>query len=252
MQRYMIKESLKGFPESPIQLGEDHFHHMKNVMRFKPGTQVYLTDSSGYSCIAGISGYKERLVELEWVADETRSSEMPVQVTIACGLPKGEKLEWIIQKGTELGAYAIIPIASKHSIVKWDVDKMKKKRVRFERIAQEASEQSHRQHIPTIENAMTITELVTFGEAFDHKLVAYEENAKEGEFGRFAQTLKQLRPGDRLLIVFGPEGGLDPVEIEILEGAGYSTCSLGPRIMRAETAPLYALAAISFQTELLK
>ncbi|MGP6139709.1 16S rRNA (uracil(1498)-N(3))-methyltransferase [Jeotgalibaca sp. A127] len=252
MQRYIIKESLQNFTNESIQLDEDNFHHMKNVMRFKPGTKVYLTDATGYSCVGRIIGFSERKVELEWVADETRTSEMPVEVTIACGLSKNDKLELIIQKATELGVHKIIPFPSKHSVVKWDADKMEKKLVRFERIAQEAAEQSHRQHVPKIEKAMTLSELVSYGKDYQHKLVAYEENAKEGEYGVFAQTLTQLQPTDKILIIFGPEGGLDPSEITTLESAGFSTCSLGPRILRTETAPLYALAAISYQTELLK
>lgn len=251
MQRYIIKESLEHFEDSPVHLGEEHYHHMKNVMRFKPGTHVYVTDPSGRSCVANVIAFHEQTVEIEWVAEDNRTSEMPVQVTIACGLSKGDKLELIIQKSTELGVHSIIPFPSQHSIVKWDAAKMKKKITRYERIAQEAAEQSHRHHVPVIEEAMPIADLIAIGKNYDHKLVAYEENAKEGEFGVFASTLAKLQPNDKILIVFGPEGGLDPNEIVELTSAGFLTCSLGPRILRAETAPLYALSAISYQTELL-
>lgn len=251
MQRYIIKESLEHFEDSPVHLGEEHYHHMKNVMRFKPGTHVYVTDPSGRSCVANVIAFHEQTVEIEWVAEDNRTSEMPVQVTIACGLSKGDKLELIIQKSTELGVHSIIPFPSQHSIVKWDAAKMKKKITRYERIAQEAAEQSHRHHVPVIEEAMPIAALTAIGKNYDHKLVAYEENAKEGEFGVFASTLAKLQPNDKILIVFGPEGGLDPNEIVELTSAGFLTCSLGPRILRAETAPLYALSAISYQTELL-
>lgn len=252
MQRYIIKESLDTFKDFPIHLGEEHYHHMKNVMRFKPETKIYVTDTNGHSCIAEIITFHEQSVEIGWVAEDTRMSEMPVQVAIACGLSKADKLELIIQKSTELGVHMVIPFPSRHSVVKWDAAKMTKKLTRYARIAQEAAEQSHRQHVPIIHEAMPIAELISFSEVFTHKLVAYEENAKEGEFGVFAETLKKLQPGDKLLIVFGPEGGLDPSEVELLNAAGFLTCSLGPRILRTETAPLYALSAISYQTELLK
>lgn len=251
MQRYIITHSLAGLEDEPIQLSDDYFHHMKNVMRFKVGTKVYLTDETGKSCIARIIEFNDKSVRLEWVADELRTSEMPVQVSIACGLPKGDKLELIVQKATELGVHTIIPFSSKYSIVKWDEIKMKKKIDRYKRISQEASEQSHRQHVPTIEKGMSLKELIAFGTAYDYKLVAYEEEAKEGETGIFAATLSALQPGEKLLIVFGPEGGLDPKEIAAFKEAGFLTCSLGPRILRAETAPLYALSAISYHTELL-
>ena len=251
MQRYIVKESLEHFEETPVLLGEEHYHHMKNVMRFKQDTKVYVTDPSGRSCIAKVVTFHEQTVEIEWVAEDMRTSEMPVQVAIACGLSKGDKLELIIQKATELGVHTIIPFPSKHSVVKWDATKMKKKLVRYERIAQEAAEQSHRHHVPVIEEAMPIAGLIAIGGNYEHKLVAYEENAKEGEFGVFAEILTKLQPNDKVLIVFGPEGGLDPTEIDQLTAGGFLTCSLGPRILRAETAPLYALSAISYQTELL-
>lgn len=252
MQRYIIKESLDTFKDSTIHLGEEHYHHMKNVMRFKPETKIYVTDSDGNSCIAEVVAFHEQSVEIAWVAEDNRTSELPVHITIACGLSKGDKLELIIQKSTELGVHSVVPFPSKHSVVKWDAAKMTKKIARYTRIAQEAAEQSHRQHVPVIQEAMPIAELISFSETFKHKLVAYEENAKEGEFGVFAETLRKLESSDKVLIVFGPEGGLDPSEIDQLTTAGFLTCSLGPRILRTETAPLYALSAISYQTELLK
>lgn len=251
MQRYMIPESLHNFPEGTIKVSGDFVHHMKNVMRFKSGSKVLVTDPAGKSAYAEIVELFEDAVELAWLADEEKESELPITVTIACGLPKGDKLDLIVQKATELGVTNIIPFVAKHSVVKWDENKMKKKLVRFQKIAQEAAEQSHRRHVPVIKDLMSIRELVQFAEGHSHKLVAYEEDAKEQELGNFAATLQQMKPGDQLLLVFGPEGGLDPSEIRVFQDHGFLTCGLGPRIMRTETAPFYALAAVSYHFELM-
>ena len=247
----MISHSLKKFPDHPIQLGENHLHHMKNVMRFKPKNQVFLTDSTGYSCIAEITAITNEYVELQWIKEETINRELPIHVTIACGLSKGDKLDLVIQKSTELGVNKVIPFKSKYSVVKWDEGKIKKKQERFQKIASEAAEQSHRQFVPVIEKMKNLEELIDYSQKYPHKLVAYEEEAKTGELGHFVQTLQETKPGEDLLIVFGPEGGLDPSEIKLFHDHGFVSCGLGPRIMRAETAPLYTLAAISYHYELL-
>ena len=252
MQRYMIAESLEDFPNRPIFLSGDHYHHMKNVMRFKPETKVFLSDPNGKSCIAEIITFTDdKEVQLAWVANEDKNNELPIDVTIVCGLPKGDKLDLIAQKATELGVNRIIPFASDYSVVKWDESKKKKKTQRFQKIVQEAAEQSHRQLVPTVHQAVTLKELLALSQNYSVKLVAYEEDAKQGEQAVLAKTLQNLQRGDKLLIVFGPEGGLSENEITSFKDDGFLTCALGPRILRTETAPLYALSAVSYHFELL-
>ncbi|MEW8986165.1 MAG: RsmE family RNA methyltransferase, partial [Bacillus sp. (in: firmicutes)] len=123
---------------------------------------------------------------------------------------------------------------------------------RWQKIAKEAAEQSYRAEIPAVKAPVSIRTLLQMAENFDVKLVAYEEEAKQGEAAVLAQTLQKLIPGKSLLIVFGPEGGLAPHEISLLSENGFVACGLGPRILRTETAPLYLLAAVSYQLELLR
>lgn len=246
MQRYFIHEM--NDEENVIVSGDD-FHHMTRVMRMETGDQFI-----------GVINAKTALIQIDTILDESlrgriiewvdESVEMPVQVSIANGLPKGDKLEWVIQKGTELGAHAFIPFVATRSIVKWDAKKAAKKTERLRKIAKEAAEQSHRTVIPQIDDPVSFEGLLKQLDGFDHKLVAYEEEAKQGESMRLAETLQAVKPGEKLLIVFGPEGGLDEKEVERLLAQGFMTCSLGPRILRTETAPLYALSAISYQLEL--
>ena len=115
--------------------------------------------------------------------------ELPVSVSIVSGLPKGDKLEWIIQKGTELGAYEFIPFIAARSVVKWDEKKGAKKLIRWNKIAKEAAEQSHRTMIPEVSTPISMKELIKRSNSYDVKIIAYEEEAKEGES---AMLMKKL------------------------------------------------------------
>ena len=246
MQRYFI-ENLDHQLE--VTITGDDFHHMTRVMRMNPGDTFY-----------GVIDKKTAIVKIESIQDKAltgrimnwieETKELPIKVTIVNGLPKGDKLEWIIQKGTELGANSFIPFNATRSIVKWDSKKVGKKTERLRKIAKEAAEQSHRTMIPDVLDPVDLRGLLEIAKGFDYKLVAYEEDAKQGELSLFAKTIGEIAPGQSLLMVFGPEGGLDSQEINQLLENGFQTCSLGPRILRTETAPLYALSAISYQLEL--
>ena len=174
--------------------------------------------------------------------------ELPIETTIVCGLSKGDKTDWIVQKGTQLGTHRFIFCNSQFSVARWDAKKQVKKLARLQKIAQEAAEQAHRTHVPVIEWRASLTAIAE--ESADIKLVAYEESAKAGEHGQLVQSLQSAQPGQSLICVFGPEGGIAPKEIEALQAAGFLLAGLGPRILRAETAPLYLLSAISYVTEL--
>ena len=179
------------------------------------------------------------------------SPEMPLNVDIACGLPKGDKLELIAQKATELGMHALIPFAAERSIVKWDDKKAKKNQERLQKIAQEAAEQSHRTQIPEVVLPISFKQLLQTFENYDAVFIADEEDAKLAERTSFKQKLQALDSSKPLniLCIFGPEGGISRQESAAFLEAGAQTMSLGPRILRAETAPFYALSAISYEFE---
>lgn len=246
MQRYFIETC---DANGQFEVTGDDFFHMTKVMRQVEGSKFYAV-INGRSGVAEIKEICDKTIVanvIEWSED---SSEMPVEVTIACGLPKGDKLDLIVQKGTELGADKFVPFSAKRSVVKWDAKKSGKKIERLQKIAKEAAEQSHRNVIPTVEDVVDIKCLIELSGSYDCKLVAYEETAREGESGNLVNALSKIQKGEKMLIVFGPEGGIDGSEIEKLKEAGFVLCGLGPRIMRAETAPLYALSAISYALEL--
>lgn len=249
MQRYFLENAYDENQATYHVTGEP-YHHMIHVMRMKVADQVYLSFTNQVSIIAEIQAISEEAVTLTALSIETSEKELPVAITIASGFPKGDKLEWIVQKGTELGAHAFIGFPAQASVVKWDAKKLAKKQARLQKIAQEAAEQAHRQVCPTIELYTAMTELFANVPNYDQVLVAYEEAAKVGERAQLVQTLSAMKPGQTLLVIFGPEGGLSPKEIAELEALGATCCGLGPRILRTETAPLYLLSATSFHFEL--
>lgn len=247
MQRYFIQS--EQVVNDTFELDQDASRHITKVMRMREGEKIIVV----YNRIAHICEISslEPVVKAVPTGKTVRSPEMPIQVTIACGLPKGDKLELITQKGTELGMFALIPFVAERSIVKWDDKKAKKNVERLQKIALEAAEQSHRTHVPVIEMPQSFKQLLTMIGNYDAVFIADEEDAKLEERTHFATKLQQFAEasGQSILCIFGPEGGIARTESDALKAAGAKTMSLGPRILRAETAPLYALAAISYQFE---
>ncbi|MGX7244437.1 16S rRNA (uracil(1498)-N(3))-methyltransferase [Enterococcus quebecensis] len=248
MQRYFLSEPYE--TKEQYTITGENYHHIVRVMRMEPKQQVYLVFSDRLAIIAEIVDVTEEAVYLREISKEQAEKELPVNVTIACGYPKGDKLEWVVQKGTELGSHEFIGFPAKSSVVKWDHKKLAKKTERLKKIATEAAEQSHRQFAPDIVLLEKEQELISIFSNYDKVLIAYEESAKSGERSSFATALSELAVGASILIIFGPEGGFSPTEIEVFQEHGGILCGLGPRILRAETAPLYVLSAISYQFEL--
>lgn len=248
MQRYFVKGNVTETTHS-LQFSKEQVHQLKKVLRVRVGEQFEVVDDDSQLAIVEVSELEPFEVKVVELLEQ--KVELTVSVTIAVGLSKGDKLDWIVQKATELGVSEIIPLSLTRNVVKWTGDKADKKIERLQKIAEEASEQSHRLKVPRVTSVMTLKELVNYTSDFEQKLIAYEESAKVGESLQLVKSLQSLQENERVIFVFGPEGGIEEQEVALLEESGYIPCSLGPRILRAETAPLYALAAVSYQCELL-
>lgn len=246
LQRYFLSKPFDLEGNATIS-GEDG-KHIVRVMRMAIGDHV-IAVSDGHAYVSTIMEQLVDGVVVHREGDSLPSSEMPVRVTIACGLPKGDKLDLITQKGTELGMRGLIPFEAERSIVKWDDKKGGKKVERLRKIAKEAAEQCHRSAVPEVETPYPFKQLLTAAKHYDVLLVADEEDAKSGNPHKIAERLKNVYHKQTVLAVFGPEGGLSRNEVSALRSAGFLPMALGPRILRTETAPLYLLSAMSYEFE---
>ncbi|MGY3815638.1 16S rRNA (uracil(1498)-N(3))-methyltransferase [Globicatella sulfidifaciens] len=249
MQRYFIEDSLTIGQQ--VILDAEITHHIYDVMRGKTGEHILLVDTKQQVYLASLAAKQGSFGMAIIESEIEHQSEFPIsEVAIACGLSKNDKLEWIVQKATECGMTQFYPLTLKRDVMKWPGEKATKRMMRLQKIAQEAAEQSHRVQIPTINELSSLKQLINLADDYTIKLIAYEETAKRGQHAQLKEALIHLKASDRLLMVFGSEGGLTPEEVSQLEEAGFICCSLGPRILRAETAPVYFLSALSYQLEL--
>ena len=250
MQRYFVANNQ--LKELNFSITGEDVKHISKVMRMSPGDQLICINEDGIVAQCEIVGITSDEVNGNVLKIVTEDTELPVKVTVAQGLPKGDKLELIVQKGTELGANTFIPFQATRSIVKWDDKKGQKKIERLGKIAKEAAEQSYRRIVPKVMNSLSFKQLVKESEHYDIKIVAYEEQAKLGEMKNLAAALGQAEIGSSILVVVGPEGGLTIDEVTALEQIGFISCSFGPRILRTETAAMYFLSAVSYHFEMLR
>ncbi len=246
MQRYFIKEDLTN--KQNLILSANDFHHLKNVMRSKNGDEITCIDINGQVYFGMIDDIDQGLIKIIKKLDE--NNELDVEVTLIYALPKGDKFELVLQKATELGVSRIVPLLTQRCVVKTDKTKFTKKITRYEKILKEAAQQSRRNKIPQIVNVIKLNEISEYLGTYN--LVAYEEKAKAGEHLVLKQCLDKLKANDKITIIVGSEGGFDQKEIELMESMGISACSLGKRILRSETAPLYMLSIIGYVREISK
>lgn len=249
MQRYFISE--ENWKEDSVFIYEDA-HHINRVMRNQPGDEIICVHPRKRAAVCMITAIEEERIEARIITWMQEEKELPVSVSIAQGLPKGDKLELIFQKGTELGAFAFHPFEASRSVVKWDKKKVAKKMQRFEKIVKEASEQSHRTQVPFIHSLKSFDELLASSSEYDLCIFAYEEEAKGMRSNNLSEILNEVLPGQNILACIGPEGGFTLEEAEALKKHDFLPVRLGPRILRTETAPMYLLACMSYHFEELR
>ena len=247
VQRYFIK-SEQLVDDQAVIVGND-VHHIRDVMRGSGGVRFILCTCDQKSYLVEITHLSRLEVKVRVVETKEENVELPISVTIAHGITKGDKFDSVVQKATECGASEFIPVAMKRSVARIDESKTDKKVLRWQKIALEAARSAHRQVVPTVRIPATIVELVAMASEYDVCVFAYEAVDTDGKHG-LAAAISKLRPGMRVLVLVGPEGGIDEGEVRILTEAGFRAVGLGPRILRTETAPIYVLAAMSYALEI--
>ncbi|MCR5787277.1 MAG: 16S rRNA (uracil(1498)-N(3))-methyltransferase [Acholeplasmatales bacterium] len=243
MQQYFIsKEDL----EKNRITGDDVFH-IRSVMRGRVGDKFIVTDESLMYLVSIVSIEKD-VVNFKKEEAMSLDTELPFFVDIYQGYPKGDKLDDICKHSTELGVNKVYAVNMKRSIVKIDPKKLEAKTLRYDTIMKEASEQSHRTRKAHFGGIIDLKK-IDFSN-YDSLILAYEESAKQGEYSNFRTEVLKMKEGSRMAILIGPEGGIDETEVKYLTKLGFIPSGLGKRILRTETASLYALAAISYESEL--
>lgn len=231
--------------EGQIEITGNDVNHIKNVLRMKTGTQVRISEAQGadYFCQIEEVGPKRVLARILYQEREAR--ELPVNIVLFQGLPKGDKMEFIIQKAVELGVSEIVPVAMRNCVVKMDDKKAAAKIRRWQAIAESAAKQSKRSRIPVVREVMGFPEAFAYSETLDVRLIPYE-NQRGMEHTR--ELLGNLKREGSLGIFIGPEGGFDPKEIQGVLGRA-ELLSLGNRILRTETAGLVILSMLLYHLE---
>ncbi len=224
-------------PERLTVRGE-RFHHLAHVLRIAAGDAVEVFDGRGRAFDAKVEHVGE--FELELALGVERSESGGRAITIVQGLPKGDKMEWIVEKATELGATTIVPVETARAVVKLDAARGEKKRERWQRIAEEAARQCRRSDVPVVSAPARLEEAVAALDEATRVLVLDEEERAV----RLGEVLTAIGPDVPLALVVGPEGGLAREEVEALLGEGAVPVSLGKNILRTETAALAALSVV--------
>lgn len=246
MQRYFVEPDAVEQGQASIMITGDDVGHITKVMRSSIGDQLICCVSRGPCFLAEIKQMDKDQVHCRIIEELREDRELPVEVTIAQGLPKGDKMELVIQKGTELGAHVFVPFISSRTIVQLDQKKEQKRIDRWSKIAKEAAEQSHRSVLPEIASVHSWKQLLNRSKDYDLALIAYENEKTSTVHAK----LKELPSGkNRILIAVGPEGGFSELEIHEATLHDFYPIMLGKRILRTETAGLYGLAALSYYYE---
>jgi 16S rRNA (uracil1498-N3)-methyltransferase len=238
MARFFVEpDELHG---ETITLTGDNAAHAK-VLRLKQGEEVLVCDGQGAECVCSVAGFEGSVVFLTVQDKRASRTEASVKVSIYMALPKADKLEHVIQKATELGAFEIVTFPTARCVSRPDDKSLNKKLDRWQKIAASAAEQSGRGRIPQVIVLSNYKDALARAVLADKPILFYENE--------HALTLRQALssgPYKTVSLISGPEGGFDEKEIDQARAAGLQICTLGSRILRCETAPLCGLSAVMY------
>ena len=248
MQKFFVEEKQIDEGSGTITIFGEDVNHIKNVLRCIEGEHIEVCEKSDTpkKYICEISSLNSAEITCNIIEKLEKNNEAPIKLHIFQGLPKAEKMELIIQKCTELGAYEFVPVDMKRCVVKLNGKDESKKIARWQKIAEVASKQCGRDIIPRVANKISIKELITLIQDYDMIIVAYEN-----EHTKFLkEVLRNQKTKNKIMniaLIIGPEGGIDISEIELLEKANVNIVSLGNRILRTETAPIVLSSIIMYE-----
>ena len=223
---------------STIRITGDLLHHLRDSLRLRPGDSLVLNDGCGTRYRVEVTHLTSQAIDSRIIDRQTEPTHKTSPIVLGQSLIKGDKMDWVIQKATELGVDRVVPIHAIHSVVKLRTDRADHQLARWQRIALEAAQQSECWSVPHIDDPATFSQLVTGRDTFSSKIILAERSK-----GTSLQTIPlPIGLHDTMLLLIGPEGGWSLEELSLARDQGYTAVTLGTRILRAETA---AIAAIS-------
>ncbi|MBC5714569.1 16S rRNA (uracil(1498)-N(3))-methyltransferase [Roseburia sp. BX1005] len=225
--------------------GED-VNHIKNVLRMKAGEKIRISNQQGRDYYCEISEVTDTFVQADILNEDAASTELPSKIYLFQGIPKGDRMETVIEKAVELGVYEIIPVAMKYCVVKLDAKKEAAKVARWQKQAEAAAKQSKRSIIPKIHPVMSYKEAVEYAMQCDVRLVPYEnERGMQGT----REALSTIKSGTSVSVMIGPEGGFAEDEITQVKDS-MQVISLGKRILRTDTAGIAVMSMLMLELEM--
>lgn len=245
MYRFFVEPSQVG--EKEIIITGSDVNHIKNVLRMKPKETILISSKENLEYTCYIEELNEDEIKAHIMYVQEAGYELASKLYLFQGLPKSDKMEWIIQKAVELGVHEVIPVASKRAVVKLDQKKEEKKRTRWQAIAESAAKQSKRMYVPEVTKVMSFSQAVEYAKSMDVVLIPYELAKGMAET---KEVIKKIEKGQSVGIFIGPEGGFEEAEVELaVQEAHARPITLGKRILRTETAGLTVLSILMFTLE---
>lgn len=245
MYRFYVSQEQK--EEKQIHIWGSDVNHIKNVLRLEKGDWIVACDGSGTDYICRIQEISGTQVTASIEKMQESGTELDTRITLFQGIPKKEKMEFIIQKAVELGVYEIVPVMMKRCVVRLSEEKkIQKKQERWQAIAEAAAKQCDRGIIPVVHAPMTMTQAFDMARSLEYNMIPYE--LQEGiQFSR--DIVKEACKHSSVGIFIGPEGGLEPEEVEQAVAIGAHPMTLGKRILRTETAGMALLSILMFELQ---
>lgn len=247
MYQFFVDPMQIHVPDKRVIISGEDVNHIKNVLRMRPGEELAVRngqDGREYRCAILAVGEEEILCELRFIKEE--KVELSARIYLFQGLPKGDKMELIIQKAVELGVYQVIPVAASRCVVKLDGKKASAKRARWQGIAEAAAKQSKRAIVPEVTEVSSFAQAVRKAAEMDVALIPYE---LAEDMSRTKEIIGSLHAGQSVAVFIGPEGGFSEEEISLAGESGILPITLGKRILRTETAGLVVLSWMMYQLE---
>lgn len=244
MHNFFVNENQK--QNNRYFINGTDFNHIKNVLRMNVG-DTFLVSESGVSSFCEIESFETDTVIVKIIEEDYNDTSLPIKIYLFQGLPKGDKMELIIQKSVELGVHEIVPVQMSRSVVKIEEKKKKSKQARWQSISESAAKQSKCNKIPEISEILTYKQALEKAKELDLLLVPYEsKNGMEDT----KKALNEIKSGMSVGILIGPEGGFDEKEVNEAFEMGGKVISLGKRILRTETAAITSVSMCMLHAEM--